>query len=968
MERTWGSVAALKFGTWPVCPTAGPNYHEVLTYKASTTLGDACDGLPDPWPIGGTCGNSADGAYLHLDSSSYMPGNVVYDNTYLGTYLQSDGTYNVYDLDKGAVHEIGHMLGFDHESYNTGNIQGHSDYCSGGGTGPNHTSITAYDNQSIMSYCRSEDDGTLTDLDISGVQFEYGKRPVTADSDGDGKLDYLDNCPYVPNGGQENANLEGEYQHALDLGSPWGLKEGQPPSANDTDDAAGYITHWRKAYPGDVCDPTPVSVVNTSIVSGSDSGPCVDKYVGAYAWTSPPDYTRHCSAQTTTGLTFSGIRSDRFALAVPQVPNGASGPAYCDCPYANDSNPANVAKCSDPNLQYKCLFGRDALFPNTNGTTQPPGNWGRITNYVPCQGIKCLSPWGSFTTVSTTFASPERHYVGGTNTWAWDFAGAGYSPNDLQSFGHPSNAGTMTGFLWTHVTNPIPTTGTANLQNHYLALTAVQSFGEILHWVAPVKVLWTPGGWGDPVNIHTWGQVPFDGFAPVQAGGVMVVQLLNGQAHDVTTRYSAAAQAGLSPVANGGADLLVAAEKTTQQLPRSTTPVGIILDAGTTRLRGVLTPNGATLDFQAPTSTIATQSATPWRVYSSEQNRLFSLEVPFLVTRDVATYMAGGGTPSLGPITGAMPDQVKAIAYNPTLNSIDVMDITAGQLRLLSIAIPSVANGTAVATEVWRTQVSTNLPANVFLTTTLNGEIVASWRSQVTNVFEAVAFRADGTPLLSYQGQGSLAAGVVLRPDGFTAPLSQTPSDALSNLNPVFTPTSSAIPGLCGASWFKSQVGDQRTSPLGVPLLECATIQNGGFETGSWYPWATSGASAAISTTAHTGGYSAMLGATTPTNGDSSIRQTLTVPQNGGSLTFSYKNVCPDTVTYDWFQVQIQSPSGAALATVVGNTCSNTSVWSPVAFDMTAYAGQNVVLVMTNHDDNYAGDPTYTLVDDISLY
>jgi serine protease len=85
-------------------------------------------------------------------------------------------------------------------------------------------------------------------------------------------------------------------------------------------------------------------------------------------------------------------------------------------------------------------------------------------------------------------------------------------------------------------------------------------------------------------------------------------------------------------------------------------------------------------------------------------------------------------------------------------------------------------------------------------------------------------------------------------------------------------------------------------------------------------------------------------------------------------LTFSYKNVCPDTVTYDWFQVQIQSPSGAALATVVGNTCSNTSVWSPVAFDMTAYAGQNVVLVMTNHDDNYAGDPTYTLVDDISLY
>jgi hypothetical protein len=34
---------------------------------------------------------------------------------------------------------------------------------------------------------------------------------------------------------------------------------------------------------------------------------------------------------------------------------------------------------------------------------------------------------------------------------------------------------------------------------------------------------------------------------------------------------------------------------------------------------------------------------------------------------------------------------------------------------------------------------------------------------------------------------------------------------------------------------------------------------------------------------------------------------------------------------------------------------------------MSAYAGMTVVLYFVNHDDNYPSDPTYTLVDDVSL-
>jgi len=38
-----------------------------------------------------------------------------------------------------------------------------------------------------------------------------------------------------------------------------------------------------------------------------------------------------------------------------------------------------------------------------------------------------------------------------------------------------------------------------------------------------------------------------------------------------------------------------------------------------------------------------------------------------------------------------------------------------------------------------------------------------------------------------------------------------------------------------------------------------------------------------------------------------------------------------------------------------------------VSFSMTPYAGQTVVLWFNDHDDGYVGDPTYFLLDDVSL-
>jgi hypothetical protein len=108
------------------------------------------------------------------------------------------------------------------------------------------------------------------------------------------------------------------------------------------------------------------------------------------------------------------------------------------------------------------------------------------------------------------------------------------------------------------------------------------------------------------------------------------------------------------------------------------------------------------------------------------------------------------------------------------------------------------------------------------------------------------------------------------------------------------------------------------------------------------------------------------VGSTGAVNGNSTLTQTVTVPSGSSTLSFWYQPHCTDTLTYDQIQMQIRNTSGATLATVL-NVCPTTTAWTNVTFNTTAYAGQSVVLWVNDHDDGYAGDPTYFLVDDVTL-
>ena len=142
-------------------------------------------------------------------------------------------------------------------------------------------------------------------------------------------------------------------------------------------------------------------------------------------------------------------------------------------------------------------------------------------------------------------------------------------------------------------------------------------------------------------------------------------------------------------------------------------------------------------------------------------------------------------------------------------------------------------------------------------------------------------------------------------------------------------------------------------------------IANGGFEAGSLTGWTSAGAAeSVVSSGCHSGTYCARLGSTAPTNGDSTLAQTFTAPSAGGTLSFWYKMTCPDTLTYDWAMATLKDNTANTTGTPWAKVCV-TNAWTQLSAALAA--GHSYTLTLLSHDDNYAGDATYTLFDDVAI-
>ena len=338
----------------------------------------------------------------------------------------------------------------------------------------------------------------------------------------------------------------------------------------------------------------------------------------------------------------------------------------------------------------------------------------------------------------------------------------------------------------------------------------------------------------------------------------------------------------------------------------------------------------------------------------------------------IARGASGNSTISTSVTSGSAATVSLAVSGAPSgvTASLSPTSVTAGGGATLTITVGATTAAGSYTLTVTGTEGSKVHSASVTLTVpspTSNDFAISASPASVS-----IAQGASGNSTISTSVTSGSAATVSLAvsgaPSGVTASL--TPASVTAGASAALNITVGAT--AAAGSYTLTVTGTEGTAVHSASVALTVTsvggggggITNGGFESGSLSGWTATGASESVSTTAHSGTYSARLGSTSPTNGDSSISQTFTAPSGATGISFWYRMSCPDTVSYDWATATLKDNTAGTTKTLLTRICT-TNPWTQVSG--TLIAGHSYTLTLTSHDDNYAGDPTFTLFDDVAI-
>jgi len=288
-------------------------------------------------------------------------------------------------------------------------------------------------------------------------------------------------------------------------------------------------------------------------------------------------------------------------------------------------------------------------------------------------------------------------------------------------------------------------------------------------------------------------------------------------------------------------------------------------------------------------------------------------------------------------------------------------DSANGEIGDICVGMQSSIAGYVVQRE-WSNQ------ANDCITSRTVGDdfsITLNPTSQTTGVGSATSYTVNTA--ITSGGAQVINLSIAGLPAGISGSFSPNPITSGGSSTLTVTVLGSATPGTL--PFTITGTGTSATESTGGTLIVTGGagggLVNGDFERGDLSGWSVTGVASAVAVP-HSGNYSALVGDIFPSS-DSTISQTFDMPATANTVSLWYAVFCPDSVDYDWAEATIRDNVTSNTITIVARTCPFFYAWTPASANVVSMRGHSVTITLTNHDDGYFADPTFTLYDDVAV-